>query len=67
METITFELPDFWATALFYDDTSSFEKWSLFCKSFNTRLNKIGESEWATGEPPTAYLKSSIIRLWSHY
>ena len=25
METITFELPDFWATALFYDDTSSFE------------------------------------------
>ena len=25
METITLELPDFWATALFYDDTSGFE------------------------------------------
>ena len=25
MEIITFELPNFWATALFYDDTSSFE------------------------------------------
>ena len=25
MDTITLELPDFWATALFYDDTSGFE------------------------------------------
>ena len=25
METVTLELPNFWATALFYDDTSSFE------------------------------------------
>lgn len=25
MKTITLELPDFWATALFYDDTSGFE------------------------------------------
>jgi len=25
METVTYELPNFWATALFYDDTSSFE------------------------------------------
>ncbi len=25
METITLELPDHWATALFYDDTSGFE------------------------------------------
>jgi hypothetical protein len=25
METITLELPDFWSTALFYDDTSGFE------------------------------------------
>ena len=25
METVTLELPDFWATALFYDDTSGFE------------------------------------------
>ena len=25
METITLELPDFWATALFNDDTSGFE------------------------------------------
>ena len=25
MKTITLELPNFWATALFYDDTSSFE------------------------------------------
>ena len=25
METITLNLPDFWATALFYDDVSGFE------------------------------------------
>ena len=25
MKTVTYELPDFWATALFYDDTSGFE------------------------------------------
>ena len=25
MNTFDYELPDFWATALFYDDTSSFE------------------------------------------
>ena len=25
METVTYELPNFWATALFYDDTSGFE------------------------------------------
>ena len=25
METITLELPDFWSTALFHDDTSGFE------------------------------------------
>ena len=25
MKTVTLELPDFWATALFYDDTSGFE------------------------------------------
>ena len=25
METVTLHLPDFWATALFYDDTSGFD------------------------------------------
>ena len=47
METITLELPDHWATALFYDDTSGFEyedemQFQEFCQ---WALENYGTSE----------------------
>lgn len=47
METITLELPDFWATALFYGDTSGFEdedkiQFQKFC---NWALKNYGTAE----------------------
>ena len=47
METITLELPDHWATALFYDDTSGFEhedemQFQEFCQ---WALKNYGTSE----------------------
>ncbi len=59
METITLELPDHWATALFYDDTSGFEyeddtQFQAFCdwavKNYGTSepVDKEEEGHFAT-------------------
>ena len=59
METVTLELPDFWATALFNDDTSGFEyeddkqfqdfcAWMLLYYGTSEPVDKEEEGHFAT-------------------
>jgi len=59
METITLELPAFWATALFYDDTSGFEyedemAFHAFC---DWALKEYGTSEPVDMNDESSFMK----------
>ena len=59
MKTITLNLPDFWATALFYDDVSGFEyedemQFQEFCQ---WALKNYGTSEPVDMDEETSFSK----------
>ena len=59
MKTVTYELPDFWATALFYDDTSGFEyedekPFQEFCKYM---VKEHGTSEPVDMDEEPSFMK----------